>query len=172
MNLKSKLVGVVAAGALSIGIVSGAMAEGNTAPVSANFTGPDCGITATDGTDLAFGPFVWNGVDAYEYSAGADSDNVQFSVTTPGPSMECVVNFTLGGDALTDADTSQTIAASNLSFKTNNTPGSAQSLGNPGATFSLGSDTTYAHSVLTLPSDVQPGSYTGTLVMQIVTAAP
>jgi hypothetical protein len=96
MNLKSKLFGFTAAAALSLSIMTGAMAQSSTqVPAEVTLKGTTCSVSMTEGGSLFYGEWQWNGYQ-YVRDGNAVSKTLKADVKSGNPSG-CILTLKFDG---------------------------------------------------------------------------
>lgn len=172
MNLKSKVFGFAAATALSLSMMSGAMAANTDSVTGSVILAPTyCSVTI-DQASVNFGTWQWNGdLAKYVHVSGNNTQLVSGKLTAGHPNGTCDLKVSFDGLKNEDGDkieaTRFSVAGGGQYFDPiHSAVAGALSGGHPvlGAEADSGSANIVLNSV---PDTFDPGTYSGTLEVQI-----
>jgi type 1 fimbria pilin len=158
MNLKNKLIGFGAASILALTMTTGVMAQTSTTGAGVELVPGQCSVQAKT-SNINFGEWQWDGS---KYVPPTVEQWINWSVTNGYPGEKCHISITLEGGALA-SENGDTIPGSYLTFR--ETPLSSAVEANLAT-----GDYQNRTRMTSVPDNIMPGNYSGTLNFQIVEA--
>jgi hypothetical protein len=163
MSFKTKALGLAAATALSITMVSGAMAA-NTGTTATLVDGGAACTASADTGQINFGTWTWEN-DAWTVQNNASSTLSVTVSNTQFDHPDCVI--TMGAGALTGTDHGRTIDSTNstITFDSNGAAANEYTVSSPYAPVSIG-----ATLNITDFTNLVPDEYTGAVTIGVANA--
>lgn len=164
MNLKTKAFGLLAGTALSLSIMTGAMAQ--TVSTTLEPAAGSCFAAATSGT-IDLGTWNWDGVsNQYEHVAPVTPGSITTNVTqTIQPNIDCSVMLVIGTLTGSHGGSISDFAVTAQSGGTGS--GSTYTV----ATDNDGTDLVVEASLSSVSNTAVPGAYTGTITVDSASSA-